>query len=150
MSTPQSPNRPPHDLPGRLVALLVFLIGVAMLVFVFVTALHLFQSPVPGLDLPIQAGTAPRPAVNIGAAMAVFTRSLLLLGVMTLAGSLLASKGAHLYFGTVYPPIESAASASAGKNGSTEVREKRTGALGTHPGTSADPGAAAPDPERGG
>lgn len=112
MPTPQSPPRtvlPPrisHDLPGRLVALLVFLIGVAMLVFVFVTALHLFQAPVPGLDLPLGAGMPPPPAVNIGAAMAVFVRSLLLLGVMTLAGSLIAGKGAHLYFGTISPPGE--------------------------------------------
>ena len=117
MSTPQSPLRHSHDLPGRLVALLVFLLGVAMLVFVFVTALHLFQSPVPGLDLSASPGAPPPPAVNIGAAMAVFARSLLLLGVMTLAGSLLASKGAHLYFGTIYPPVEVTTSPPEVKNG---------------------------------
>ena len=112
----QSPVRPSHDLPGRLVALLVFLLGVAMLVFVFVTALHLFQSPVPGLDLTTSPGTPPPPAASIGAALAAFARSLLLLGLMTLAGSLLASKGAHLYFGTVYLPSETVAGPSAGKS----------------------------------
>ncbi len=112
-----SPAKPQADLPGRLLALLVFLVGVGMLVFVFVTALHLFQSPVPGLE-PLQApGAPPPPAVNIGMALADFARRLLLLMVMTLAGSLLASKGAHLYFGTVYAPSEPVAAPSAAKNG---------------------------------
>lgn len=106
MPTPSTLSTQPqpqsvHDLPGRLVSLLVFLLGVAMLVFVFVIAVHLFESPVPGLDLPVKAGAPALPAVNIGASLAVFARSLLLLGVMTLAGSLIASKGAHLYFGTL-------------------------------------------------
>ncbi|MGI4788657.1 MAG: hypothetical protein ACRYFS_07380 [Janthinobacterium lividum] len=86
----------------RLVALLVFLIGIGMLVFVFVTALHLFHAPVPGLE-PLQTPGAPPPAAaNIGMSLANFARELLLLGVMTLAGSLLANKGAHLYFSSVY------------------------------------------------
>ena len=109
-----TPPRPAHDLPGRLVALLVFLLGVAMLVFVFVIAVHLFESPVPGLDLPVKTGAPPPPAVNIGASLAVFARSLLLLGVMTLAGSLIASKGAHLYFGT-FALLRDSNSATSGK-----------------------------------
>ena len=104
-----SPAKSQADAPGRLLALLVFLAGVAMLVFVFVTALHLFQSPVPGLA-PLQApGAPPPPAVNIGTALADFVRRLLLLLVMTMAGSILASKGAHLYFGTLYTSSEPAA-----------------------------------------
>ena len=100
MSVPNSHT----DLSCRLVALLVFVIGIAMLVFVFVTALHLFQSPVPGLE-PLQTPGAPPPAAaNIGVSLAGFVRELLLLGVMTLAGSLLANKGAHLYFSSVYHP----------------------------------------------
>ena len=99
-----SVSPPRTDLTGRLVALLVFLAGIAILVFVFVTALHLFQSPVPGLE-PLQtAGAPPPPAVNIGTSLAAFARQLLLLGVMTLAGSLLANKGAHLYLSTVHAP----------------------------------------------
>ena len=100
------PAKPHADLTGRLLALLVFLTGVGMLVFVFVTALHLFQSPVPGLEPLHTPGAPPPPAANIGTALADFARRLLLLMVMTLAGSLLASKGAHLYFGTIYPPRE--------------------------------------------
>ena len=92
------------DLSCRLVALLVFLLGIGILVFVFVTALHLFQSPVPGLE-PLQTPGAPPPAAaNIGISLAGFARDLLLLGVMTLAGSLLANKGAHLYFSSVQQP----------------------------------------------
>lgn len=88
----------------RLVALLVFLIGIGILIFVFVTALHLFQSPVPGLE-PLQTPGAPPPAAaNIGVSLAGFARELLLLGLMTLAGSLLANKGAHLYFSTISHP----------------------------------------------
>ena len=112
-----SSAKPQADLPGRLLALLVFLTGVGMLIFVFVTALHLFQSPVPGLQ-PLQTPSAPPPAAaSIGTALADFARRLLLLMVMTLAGSLIASKGAHLYFGTVYPPMEQAGSPAAAKNG---------------------------------
>jgi len=92
---------PRHDLPGRIVALLVFLAGIGMLIFVFATALHLFQAPVPGLALPVAKGTNAPPAATIGTALMAFLRELLLLGVMTLVGSLLASRGAHLYFGAV-------------------------------------------------
>ncbi len=112
-----SPAKPQADLPGRLLALLVFLVGVGMLIFVFVTALHLFQSPVPGLEPLQKPGAPPPPAANIGTALADFARRLLLLMVMTLAGSILASKGAHLYFGTVYPSSEPAAVPPAARNG---------------------------------
>ena len=94
------------DLSCRLVALLVFLVGIGMLIFVFVSALHLFQSPVPGLE-PLQTpSAAPPAAASIGLSLAGFARELLLLGVMTLAGSLLASKGAHLYFSAIHSPAE--------------------------------------------
>ena len=104
--SPRSASR--TDLSCRLVALLVFLLGIGMLVFVFVSALHLFQSPVPGLE-PLQTpGAAPPAAANIGISLAGFARELLLLGVMTLAGSLLASKGVSLYFSSIHMPAEPA------------------------------------------
>jgi len=122
MSVPNS--RFPHshaDLSCRLVALLVFLLGVGILVFVFVTALHLFQSPVSGLE-PLQTPGAPPPAAaNIGVSLAGFARELLLLGVMTLAGSLLANKGAHLYFSSVYQPGLSPAHSEAVKAETVKV-----------------------------
>ena len=107
MPVSNSRSQMPADLSCRLMALLVFLIGAGMLVFVFVTALHLFQSPVPGLE-PLQTPGAPPPAAaNIGVSLAGLVRSLLLLGVMTLAGSLLASKGVHLYFSATQSPVSS-------------------------------------------
>lgn len=114
MPAPTRPDARPHpDASGRLLALLVFLAGVGILVFVFVIALHLFQSPVPGLE-PLQtAGAAPPPAANIGTALADFARRLLLLGVMTLIGSLLASRGAHLYFGLAATPQSPEATGAA-------------------------------------
>jgi len=112
-----SPAKSQADASGRLLALLVFLAGVGMLVFVFSTALHLFQSPVPGLA-PLQApGAPPPPAANIGTALADFVRRLLLLLVMTMAGSILASMGAHLYFATLYPPEPAAAAAARNGRG---------------------------------
>lgn len=106
MPAPPRPALSHADLSCRLVALLVFLLGIGMLVFVFVAALHLFQSPVPGLE-PLQTpGAAPPAAASIGISLAGFVRGLLLLGVMTLAGSVLASKGAHLYFSSIHPHSE--------------------------------------------
>ena len=91
----------PHiDIPSRLLALLVFLLGIGILLFVFITALHLFTAPVPGLELPVSPGAPAPPAVNIGTALALFVRKLLLLCLMTVAGSLLEGKGIHLYYGT--------------------------------------------------
>ena len=102
MPIPPRPILSHADLSCRLVALLVFLLGIGMLVFVFVAALHLFQSPVPGLE-PLQTpGAAPPAAASIGLSLAGFVRELLLLGVMTLAGSVLASKGVHLYFSSLH------------------------------------------------
>ena len=104
MTVPSSRSISHADLSCRLVALLVFLLGIGVLVFVFVLALHLFRSPVPGLE-PLQIAGAPPPAAaSIGVSLAGLARELLLLGVMTLAGSLLANKGAHLYFSAVYHP----------------------------------------------
>jgi hypothetical protein len=130
MSFSHSNLGPRPDHPGRYMALLVFLIGIGILIFVFVTALHLFQAPVPGLE-PLQTpGAAPPAAAAIGTSLADFARKLLLLGMMTLAGSLLANKGAHLYFSTVYPhaPILSNAPADTNGQGGKEaaVAEKIT------------------------
>lgn len=93
-------NHPRPDVPGRLLAYVVFLLGIGLLCAVFSLAWSLFQSPVPGLNLPVKSGAATPPAANIGAALTAFVRQLLLLAVMTLAGSVVASKGVQLYFGT--------------------------------------------------
>lgn len=92
------------DLPGRILAFLVFLLGVGLLCLVFWLAWSLFRSPVPGLELPVKAGTAAPPAVGIGVALTAFVRQILLLALMTLAGSLIAGKGVHLYYSASHGP----------------------------------------------
>jgi hypothetical protein len=87
-----------HDLPGRILAFIVFLLGVALLCIVFAVAWSLYRAPVPGLEMPVKPGASAPPAAGIGIALTAFVRQLLLLAVMTLAGSLIASKGVHLYF----------------------------------------------------
>lgn len=91
------------DLP----ALLVLLVGIGMLVLVFNIAYHLFNSPVPGLALPVKPGASAPPAANIGVALSAFLRQLLLLAVMTVVGSLTASKGIHLYLAARQAPPNS-------------------------------------------
>lgn len=99
-------QHPRPDIPSRLLALVVFLLGIGLLCAVFSLAWSLFQSPVPNLNLPVKPGATTPPAANIGAALTAFVRQLLLLAVMTIAGSVIAGKGIHLYFGTTHgnPP----------------------------------------------
>lgn len=99
-------QHPRPDIPSRLLALVVFLLGIGLLCAVFSLAWTLFQSPVPNLNLPVKPGAITPPAANIGAALTAFVQKLLLLAVMTIAGSVIAGKGIHLYFGTTHgnPP----------------------------------------------
>jgi len=87
-----------HDLPARVLAFLVFLLGIGLLCLVFGQAWALFHAPVSQLPLPVPPGATPPPAANIGLALADFARQLLLLILMTVAGSLVAGKGIQLYF----------------------------------------------------
>ena len=82
---------------GRVVAALVILVGVAVLVYVFAQAVQLFSSPVPGLGLPVPKGESPPSGMTIGVALAGLLSKLLILTVMIVAGSLIATKGIHLY-----------------------------------------------------
>lgn len=86
------------DLSARVLAFLVFLLGIGLLCLVFGQAWALFHAPVAHLALPVPAGAPSPPAANIGAALADFARQLLLLVVMTVAGSVVAGKGIQLYF----------------------------------------------------
>jgi len=86
------------DLSARILAFAVFLLGIGLLCLVFGQAWALFHAPVAQLPLPIAPGAPAPPAANIGLALAGFARQLLLLIVMTVAGSLVAGKGIQLYF----------------------------------------------------
>ena len=90
------PTRP--DISARILAFTVFAIGIGLLCLVFALAWQLFRAPVPHLELPVATNAPPQPAANIGIALTAFVRQLLLLTLMTIAGSVIASKGIHLYF----------------------------------------------------
>jgi len=62
------------DLPARVLAFAVFLLGIGLLCLVFGQAWALFHAPVPQLPLPVKPGAAPPPAANIGLALADFAR----------------------------------------------------------------------------
>ena len=109
-----------HDPSCRFVGLLTFFGGVAMLALVFSLAYHLFTQPVPGLNLSDPPQAVPPPAVNIGIALSSFLVKLLLLALLTIVGSLVASKGIHLVFAAAHGAgIETAPAAS--KNGTSTL-----------------------------
>lgn len=102
---PRSANTPAasttHDWPVRIVGLLVFLAGVGILVWVFLEANRLFHAPAPPLPAAPPANAAnpgPSPFIAIGASFSDLLRRLLLLLLMSVAGSVIASKGVQLYF----------------------------------------------------
>ena len=86
------------DRPSLAAGLVVVALGIAMLVLVFSLAYHMFTQPVPGLNLTAPPKGVPPPAASIGLALTGFLERLLLLALLTLVGSLVASKGVHLLF----------------------------------------------------
>ena len=85
-----------NDLVGRIIGILVFLGGVGLLAFVFSLAYTFFTSSVGGL----QGAKAPggTVAAQLGQSAVVTLARIALLIVMTIVGSLLASRGIQLYF----------------------------------------------------
>lgn len=88
------------DIPGRVIGMLVFLLGVGMLILVFKVAYELFtQSPEAALKLKFTGDpkTDPTPA-KIGTHFGAMLLPALYLFLMSIAGSLIAQKGVNLYF----------------------------------------------------
>lgn len=84
-----------------MLGLLVFLAGVGVLVWVFLAANRLFNTPAPPLPVAAPANAAnpgPSPFVAIGASFGELVQRLLVLLLMSVAGSVVASKGVQLYF----------------------------------------------------
>lgn len=121
-------NHSRPDVPGRLLAFVVFLLGIGLLCAVFGIAWSLFQSPVAGLNLPVRPGTATPPAANIGVALTAFVRQLLLLALMCVAGSVIAGKGIHLYFGTAQSHSAPTDAPPVSKNGRAAAAPQTTDA----------------------
>ena len=107
-----------HDTPARITGLLVFLAGVGLLVFVFLTANTLFNAPAPPAPAPApvatgeQGGNAASAGVEIGRSFSQLLQKILLLLLMCVAGSVIASKGIQLYFAArpagATPPVSAA------------------------------------------
>ena len=86
------------DLIGRLIGIIVFLLGIGLLAFVFATAYSWFTTPSAGLAIsPTPGSTAPATA-QLGQSAVVLLVKIGLLIVMTIVGSLLAGRGVQLYF----------------------------------------------------
>lgn len=92
------------DIAGRLIGMLVFLAGVALLFLVFYIAYHLFNMPAAeALGLKITGDPKHDPAATtIGAQFAVLLFRVAYLFVMSAAGSLIANKGINLYFSALH------------------------------------------------
>ncbi len=104
------------DLVARIIGIVVFLGGVGLLAFSFATAYDWFTSPSAGLQITQPAPVTPTPPGGTAAAPAAPSaatqlgasalRLLIRLGVlliMTIIGSLLAGRGAQIYFAASNP-----------------------------------------------
>lgn len=92
-----------HDILGRSIGMLVFLLGVGLLVWVFYIAYGLFSQPAAtalGFDAA-HAKTAPT-ASTIGTQFGWLVFRVAYLFLMSIAGSLIANKGVNLYFSATY------------------------------------------------
>jgi hypothetical protein len=109
MSSATQRNRPadhPARTSGAIIGILVFLLGVALLGYVFLQARGLFEQPPPPLPQAVPAGspeaaTAPAPTMVLGQNLAYFLQRLLVLFLMCVAGSLIAGQGVNLFFKTL-------------------------------------------------
>lgn len=92
---------------GRIIGILVFLAGIGLLVLIFKEAFAMLASPAPDLDAIVRSATQPvkgahaaqpNPFPAVGAVVLAFFLRLTLLFVGVISGSIIASKGIHLYF----------------------------------------------------
>lgn len=92
------------DLLGRLVAMLVFCLGVGLLLLVFKIAYGLFTAtPASALGINITGDPKRDPGVAlIGQSFGFLIIKILLLFVMSAASSMIAQRGINLYFSCVH------------------------------------------------
>lgn len=88
------------DWIGRAVGMAVFVLGVALLLYVFYIAHRLFITPpAEALGLKFTGDPKKDPNVSlIGVQFGALIFRLAYLFLMSIAGSLIANKGVHLYF----------------------------------------------------
>jgi hypothetical protein len=90
------------DRTGRFIGMAVFLLGVVVLLVVFGMAYGMFTTPASRL-FGGNGGSSSVTAAQLGSAVAITLVRIGLLFVMTLAGSLVASRGIHIYLGSGKP-----------------------------------------------
>ena len=94
----------PIRIGGAVLGILVFLGGIALLVLVFTTARTLFGEapPPPPVTPPVTGAAAsadtPSAIPALGQSLMDFAKRLLLLLLMCIAGSVIASRGIELFF----------------------------------------------------
>jgi hypothetical protein len=81
-----------QDVAGTVGGLIIFVVGVALLFFVFTLAVRLFNDP----GVLTAAAASPSEGGPVAALIPLAARVVSLF-IMLLAGSLVASKGIHLY-----------------------------------------------------
>ena len=88
------------DLPGRLIGMLVFLVGVGLLLLVFKAAYGLFaMSPADALALKFTGNAKTDPsAQQIGMSFGWLLIKIAFLFIMSVAASLVSQKGVNMYF----------------------------------------------------
>lgn len=86
------------DILGRVVGILVFIAGIVSLVFVFIIAYGYFTNPESAFA--VSGGKQGSAVTQLGSQTVRLFLQIGLLVVMTLIGSLLAARGAHMYFGS--------------------------------------------------
>ena len=81
---------------GRVLGILVFLVGIAILVTVAVVTYNLFTASTAPLQ--IKPGAPAGATSQLGASVVRLLYQIALLIVLCIAGSLVAARGLHLYF----------------------------------------------------
>src|SRR5579859_7051688 len=92
------------DLMGRVIGMMVFLLGVGLLLWVFYIAYGLFMaSPTVALGLRITGDPKRDPGVaQIGSQFGWLLCRIAFLFIMSISGSLISQKGINLYFSAVH------------------------------------------------
>ncbi len=114
------------DILGRLVGMLVFLVGVGMLVFVFMYAFKLFgMTPEQALGLRFTGDPKKDPLLAlIGVRFGWILFQVACLIVMSLAASFISQRGINLYFSAMQgsPALPSPAAAPPAPSAQSEAR----------------------------
>lgn len=88
---------------GRVLGIIVFLLGIGILVLVAVIAYRLFNAS--GTALPVTPGSPAGATAQLGASVVRLLYRIALLVILCLAGSLVAARGLHLYFVAAGLPV---------------------------------------------